>query len=134
MAWYWGGGVLFITTDERIVLRTWEHYRTLSKHVYIYIYFIYIYKMSVYTYIIYIYIWNIILTFRNDETCLQFKKMKNYIKTWKISHIYMYGRFVKSWYNASSSWFADLFRPSGTHQCNPKFPKIPYNYASRVLN
>ena len=37
--------------------------------------------------------------------------------------IFIIERFFKFRYNSTSSLIADMFRPSGTPQYNPKFPK-----------
>ena len=39
-------------------------------------------------------------------------------------YTYVHEKCFKSWYIAFSSLIADMFRPSGTLQYNPKFPKI----------
>ena len=84
----------------------------------IYIYCTMYILIHIYTYIAYIFI------------CIKYERF--FMFWYRVYTFWLFEIFFKLWYNSSSSLIVDMFRPSGTPQYNPKFPKN--NYASRVLN
>ena len=78
----------------------------------------------------------VFILFRLNWHWMEFRFVSNQSKKCKYKNIYVYvhERFFKVWYNTASSLIVDMFRPSETHQYNPKFPKIPFKLNEFELN